>query len=145
MKTITISVPIILVAFLALLVGLTVVGCDRKDSTSKDSTSDKSAAGKSTSKSSDTLDITKNRSDICHIHKIKMTKASAGVMYGLPSPRVFEEIEIAEKKFPFAEQYVLGGCVAGDDFDVIVFHCSECIKAKKLWLEQNKKSEINKP
>ena len=92
-----------------------------------------------TSKDSDTRDYTKGVSEICPVHKIKMTKASIDVVYGLPTESLFEESQIDEKKFPFAQQFVLGGCVIGENIDVTVFHCSKCIKARKLWLKQKKK------
>ena len=53
-----------------------------------------------TSKDSDTRDYTKGVSEICPVHKIKMTKASIDVVYGLPTESLFEESQIDEKNSP---------------------------------------------
>ena len=75
-------------------------------------------------------------SDICPVHGIKMETVALRMVYGMPSPREFEEMRIAKARFPFGRDSVLGGCVLKPTKTVRGFLCSRCVEARKAWLEQ---------
>lgn len=76
--------------------------------------------------------------DICPVHKIAMQKTELRMVYGMPSPKEFEEMRAAKTRFPYGKDYVLGGCVVKPTKTVEGFLCAECVKARSKWLESHK-------
>lgn len=76
--------------------------------------------------------------DICPVHGIKMEKKVLRLVYGMPSPREFEEMRVAKTAFPFGRDYLLAGCVLKPEKTKDGFLCPECVKAREAWLAANK-------
>jgi hypothetical protein len=78
-------------------------------------------------------------SDICPVHGVRMESKALRIVYGMPSPREFEEMRIAKTRFPHGRDFVLGGCVVRPAKTVEGFICPKCVLARKVWLEENKR------
>ncbi len=71
---------------------------------------------------------------ICPVHKIEMRQTRLRLLYGMPSPKEFEEMRAAKAKFPYGKDYVLGGCVVKPQKTVAEFVCPQCVIAREKWL-----------
>ena len=70
----------------------------------------------------------------CPVHKIEMRPTQLRILYGMPSPKEFEEMRAAKAKFPYGKDYVLGGCVVKPQKTVAGFVCPQCVIAREKWL-----------
>jgi len=77
--------------------------------------------------------------DVCPVHQVKMKRVELRLVYGLPSPAEFEEMKVAEKKFPHGRDYVLAGCVVEPAKSVEGFLCPKCVVARGKWLRAHGK------
>ena len=72
--------------------------------------------------------------NVCPLHQRDLEPGRVPVAYGLISfePGYCEAMEV---NFPFAKEFVLGGCcIDGDsNFEEDVFFCSECRQALASW------------
>jgi hypothetical protein len=88
-------------------------------------------------------DQTRGKSDICPVHKVKMPAKEVPVQFGLPATFLPEFRKLKAAEFPFAEEFISGGCVLDDDplFPETgkVFVCPKCVAAWNRWLEAAKK------
>lgn len=71
---------------------------------------------------------------ICPVHGIKMERVKLRVVYGMPSEREFEEMRIGPSIFPYGRDYVLAGCVVKSEKSRNGFICTECVKARDVWI-----------
>lgn len=81
---------------------------------------------------------------ICPVHKIKMQAVELKLVYGMPSPREFEEMRVAKEKFPYGKDYVLAGCVVKPQKTVDGFLCPQCARAREKWLKAHRKESGRK-
>jgi hypothetical protein len=78
-------------------------------------------------------DKTRGVSPICPVHKVKMEKARVGIRYGML--RWDPAAEVRPKLFPFARDFIPGGCVITDDSPGhgTAYRCKWCVEAEKRW------------
>lgn len=76
---------------------------------------------------------------ICPVHKIKMEAVELKLVYGMPSPKEFEEMRVAKKKFPYGKDYALAGCVVKPKKTIDGFLCPQCVRAREKWLKAHRK------
>jgi hypothetical protein len=77
--------------------------------------------------------------DVCPVHHVKMSQVELRMVYGLPSPGEFEEMKIAEAKFPYGRDYVLGGCAVRPANSIAGFLCPKCVEARAKWCRAHAK------
>ena len=75
---------------------------------------------------------------VCPVHKIEMQKTQLRLVYGMPSPKEFEEMRAAKGKFPYGKDYVLAGCVVKPQKTVDGFLCPQCVRAREKWLRAHR-------
>lgn len=63
---------------------------------------------------------TTGESNICKVHKVKMTKTAVPILYGLFA------YEDCSHLYPNGGSYVLGGCVVKGTKSCIVYRCNDC-------------------
>ena len=73
----------------------------------------------------------------CPVHGVALRPAKLSILYGMPSPSEFEEMDAAKKLFPFGRDRVLGGCIVRREKTVDGFLCPECVKARAAWLKKH--------
>ncbi len=78
-------------------------------------------------------------SDVCPVHKVKMQRVDLKLVYGMPSPKEFEDMRVAKEKFPYGKDYRLAGCVVKPAKTVEGFLCADCVKAREKWLKSHGK------
>jgi hypothetical protein len=74
-----------------------------------------------------------NKEGVCNIHHSDLAKETAMILYGYPSPAIFE----IDAKFPNHGLFSrLGGCVVtgDDDLDDDVQVCGECRREAEQYL-----------
>lgn len=71
---------------------------------------------------------------ICPVHGVAMKAVRLKLVYGMPSPQEFEEMQAAKKNFPFGRDYVLAGCVIKPEKTIEGFLCTKCVEARDEWL-----------
>ena len=77
--------------------------------------------------------------DTCPVHKIKMQAVELKLVYGMPSPKEFEEMRVAKDKFPYGKDYRIAGCVLKPQKTVDGFLCPQCVSAREKWLKAQRK------
>ena len=95
----------------------------------------------------DKISIVKGQTErkLCSLHKKKLLVDKVEITYGLamiiPNPE-----KVKDKLFPYANTYVLGGCVYGSDSAryTEVFYCKTCRKAYEKWRNQQLKPTYQK-
>ncbi|MDM7988462.1 MAG: hypothetical protein QUS13_14125 [Smithella sp.] len=82
---------------------------------------------------------------VCPVHGIKMQSVKLRVIYGMPSPREFEEMRVGKSLFPYGRDFVLAGCVVKPEKFRHGFICSKCVKVRKAWIaSKDRWNEISK-
>jgi hypothetical protein len=87
-------------------------------------------------------DYTKDETDVCPVHHVKMAAHEARIQFGLlmfsdPQPGVTTR----QSQFPFARDWIMGGCVLPHDAPKAgrVFLCPQCVEAEKAWVKAHRK------
>ena len=78
---------------------------------------------------------------LCPVHGVAMEAVQLKLVYGMPSPQEFEEMEVAKKKFPHGRDYVLAGCVIKPEKTVGGFLCAKCVAERNKWLRSRATKE----
>ena len=72
------------------------------------------------------------RTGVCELHDVKMSRRWLPVTYGLPAADSLPEREEAAG-FPHGEEVFSGGCVVTATKEREVHLCPECVKAYRVW------------
>ncbi len=72
----------------------------------------------------------------CPVHGVKMQRVKLKILYGMPVPREFEEMRVAERLFPYGKESILAGCVVRGEKTRPGFLCPLCVQARNAWLKQ---------
>ena len=86
-------------------------------------------------------DYTLDRSQLCEVHHIKMTKTIVPISYGLPNKKAADRYIASTNSFPNYAS-VGGGCMVTKHSprEAFVFVCPECEQARQKWeIEYDKK------
>ena len=85
-------------------------------------------------------DTTKGVSNVCPVHKAQMRIARAPIVYGLLMVRPTDPPrDVRSREFPFALDYLAGGCVVGDYTEAKIYICPDCQHAEKQWRKTHSK------
>lgn len=76
--------------------------------------------------------------EICEVHNIRLVPMKVRISYGMPA--FDESFTVADKLFPNAYRYVIGGCLVDESFPRLSEEmvCRECRKAETIWKKKTK-------
>ena len=82
-----------------------------------------------------TSDRTRSRPSVCELHHAQMTKTNVPITYGLIRLNAWgKALEAARTNiFPHAADEILGGCIAYDPTNAIIYVCPGCLTARSRW------------
>lgn len=74
---------------------------------------------------------------ICAVHNSPMQRGRAPIHYGLDN-YVMAYLEAKEQLFPNSKEFILGGCMVGEETEAEVYYCSQCREAEANWRRNNR-------